>query len=498
MEEKRDAAPVTTANMTNKSWKPTPPKNQRKNQSQPLSRNVQLIHTDIKQEDILSGAESHASSAEANTTNEQSQRGVTPDHKSLLADRVYASGIKRTLLQAQLFPSKESTVEGSVTLLSQPLVTPSSLMEKSLVPRRPNLNKNLTSPTKVSVASTVGHGSSLPTSTIPSLSFVAAEDKDKESTRMSDRCTTLSARDAYYVQMHHDHHHHDPHDHDHAHSPIRPQRPLNKYFRKISENHDNGDDHDHAGHSTDGTHGHPYHDPRRNVRVKEGRRPNRSEVLTRSAQLKTFTESVEESICSAGVPKDSFRYLVRASENNPYQLVVVDPKVIQQQHRQQQHQPQQQETYRHDVTNSIINNVSNLSDYYTMSRAGLTHFCHGTSEFTTLETFEREHYMFSLLREIPFFKQYRVCKQFRTWAQSVRQSKIHVCKRVLSSDLFLLRPRSVSSVVSSYILIYIERKLYIYCDLYIYIYIDRSVGLFLERFSLVPQSLLPLSLLACQ
>ncbi|RHY30280.1 hypothetical protein DYB32_004445, partial [Aphanomyces invadans] len=137
--------------------------------------------------------------------------------------------------------------------------------------------------------------------------------------------------------------------------------------------------------------------------------PTRAQLLQKSTQLKTFTESVEESILTSGVPKDSFLYLARA-EDNPYKLVVVDHAAI------------------------------NVHDYYTMSRAGITHFCDGVPEFTYLETFEREHYMFSLVREIPFFQKYRVWKQFRTWKTNVRAVKTALCKRVLTQDLFILRP----------------------------------------------------------
>jgi hypothetical protein len=48
------------------------------------------------------------------------------------------------------------------------------------------------------------------------------------------------------------------------------------------------------------------------------------------------------------------------------------------------------------------------ADYYTFSRAGVTHFVgKGESEFTSLEQWEREYRLFGQLHAIPFFAKYR-------------------------------------------------------------------------------------------
>jgi hypothetical protein len=39
-------------------------------------------------------------------------------------------------------------------------------------------------------------------------------------------------------------------------------------------------------------------------------------------------------------------------------------------------------------------------DYYTMSRAGITHFCKGESEFTSLDNWEREFFLFNMIRKV--------------------------------------------------------------------------------------------------
>ncbi|KAF0719522.1 Aste57867_966 [Aphanomyces stellatus] len=274
--------------------------------------------------------------------------------KALLTDRIYAKGIKRTLLQAQLFPPHKETGSKLSPFTLQPLVPPVAI-DKTLVPRRP---PEVVSP----VVSPI----------VPSLHLAFSPTKAKPPSPTSASApvmSPLSARDAYYI---------DSHRHPSVKKPKFVAPPMPIPTAKLTAE--------------------TSWDP-----------PTRAQLLHKSTQLKTFTESVEESILTAGVPKDSFLYLVRA-EDNPYKLIVVDHAAI------------------------------DVHDYYTMSRAGITHFCDGVPEFTYLETFEREHYMFSLVREIPFFQKYRVWKQFRMWKTNVRAAKTAICKRVLTQDLFILRP----------------------------------------------------------
>ena len=47
----------------------------------------------------------------------------------------------------------------------------------------------------------------------------------------------------------------------------------------------------------------------------------------------------------------------------------------------------------------------NNTDYYTLSRSGITHFLQeGSSEFTPLDAWEREYSMYNTIRDIPFFR----------------------------------------------------------------------------------------------
>ena len=40
---------------------------------------------------------------------------------------------------------------------------------------------------------------------------------------------------------------------------------------------------------------------------------------------------------------------------------------------------------------------------------------HGNSEFTSLDQFEREHYLFTQISKLTFFQQFWKCKLFRMW-----------------------------------------------------------------------------------
>ncbi|KDO23904.1 hypothetical protein SPRG_20887 [Saprolegnia parasitica CBS 223.65] len=147
-------------------------------------------------------------------------------------------------------------------------------------------------------------------------------------------------------------------------------------------------------------------------------RPTRATLLHKSTHLQTLTEQVEASISEPdGVPVDAFLYL-RSAEDDPYELRAVD----------------------HDSIDS--------GSYYTMSRTGITHFTgHGQPEFTRLEAFEREHYMFTLVRQIPFFLKYRVWKQFRRWKSNVRAVKTRAATYMLQHELFVLRPTLHSALM---------------------------------------------------
>lgn len=122
--------------------------------------------------------------------------------------------------------------------------------------------------------------------------------------------------------------------------------------------------------------------------------PKRHELLSRTDEFKTLTESIAEHLSQqqqqherrdsvgvshhvaqhlappgGAVPRDSFLYLRRV-DSNPYNLVLTNHAHI------------------------------NPDNYYTVSRLGVTHFAHNSSEFMPMEKFERENYIYSLIVKV--------------------------------------------------------------------------------------------------
>ncbi|ETN11506.1 hypothetical protein PPTG_10373 [Phytophthora nicotianae INRA-310] len=154
--------------------------------------------------------------------------------------------------------------------------------------------------------------------------------------------------------------------------------------------------------------------------------PRRGDLLARRDEVRTLTEKLVEGLTqgsnSSGadtgvpswtpggaVPRDSFFYLRRV-DSNPYNLEMashskIDPK-----------------------------------DYYTVSRLGITHFASEGVEFQSLQKFERENYIYSLLVKLPFFKKYRIWKRFTIWKQVVcARKRVDACMS-LNNSLFILLP----------------------------------------------------------
>jgi len=80
------------------------------------------------------------------------------------------------------------------------------------------------------------------------------------------------------------------------------------------------------------------------------------------------------------------------------------------------------------------------SNYYTMSRAGVTHFFKAETDFTSLDQWEREYFLFTKMMEIPFFRRFRMWKAFFFWKKHIRRTKLNKCKKVLTENLYILSP----------------------------------------------------------
>uniref|UniRef100_A0A7S4P4P5 Dynein heavy chain linker domain-containing protein n=1 Tax=Guillardia theta TaxID=55529 RepID=A0A7S4P4P5_GUITH len=80
------------------------------------------------------------------------------------------------------------------------------------------------------------------------------------------------------------------------------------------------------------------------------------------------------------------------------------------------------------------------SDFFTLSSFGVTHFVNGKPEFTELEQWKREHFLFNAILKIPVFKRYRIWKSYKVWRDSVRYGKMRSSAKALTKNLFFLNP----------------------------------------------------------
>lgn len=132
--------------------------------------------------------------------------------------------------------------------------------------------------------------------------------------------------------------------------------------------------------------------------------PKRHELLSHTDEFKTLTESIAEQmrqrpeqtcdpVDGAAVPRDSFLYLRRV-DSNPYHLALTHHARI------------------------------DPNDYYTVSRLGVTHFAYQSSEFLTMEAFERENYIYSLIIKV---RARCVCGRATTVRRSVMSANNSRC-----------------------------------------------------------------------
>ena len=135
----------------------------------------------------------------------------------------------------------------------------------------------------------------------------------------------------------------------------------------------------------------------------------RGELLKRAQEFKTFMQIMEEHPLYDLPYGDSFLYL-HSTNGSSYELDIIK---------------------HHDI---------NPEDYFTLSYTGVTHFVGKSSDFTPLDQFEREHYLFSMISEIHFFHHYWEWKMFSVWRKTIRAIKMRKAKNHLKNNLFSLHP----------------------------------------------------------
>lgn len=89
------------------------------------------------------------------------------------------------------------------------------------------------------------------------------------------------------------------------------------------------------------------------------------------------------------------------------------------------------------------------NDFYTMSSRGIAHCLHGqTTDFTSLEQWEREVHLFHAMKQLKMFKFYRQWKSMGVWRKGVRRAKINRAQTSLSKHLFVLNTSFQESIAA--------------------------------------------------
>ena len=80
----------------------------------------------------------------------------------------------------------------------------------------------------------------------------------------------------------------------------------------------------------------------------------------------------------------------------------------------------------------------NPKQYLTISSRGVTYYTDGSTEFLSLEEWDREYNLYKRLKKINFFNQYKKWKNFSLWKNLRRRNMIKVRGEFLKGQLFIL------------------------------------------------------------
>ena len=80
----------------------------------------------------------------------------------------------------------------------------------------------------------------------------------------------------------------------------------------------------------------------------------------------------------------------------------------------------------------------NEAEYLTISARGVTHFVNGEAVFLTLNEWEREYKLYRRLKEINFFRQYKLWKNYSLWKNMRRRNMMVDRSQFLEQQLFIL------------------------------------------------------------
>jgi hypothetical protein len=149
-------------------------------------------------------------------------------------------------------------------------------------------------------------------------------------------------------------------------------------------------------------------------------RPEQEETRTRESLLqqaqdfKSFMETLEsdpknKEILRQTADGESFLYL-EPQDGNVYNFKAVDYQNIDQ------------------------------GNYHTLSDSGVTHFMGNDTQFTSLQQYEREYYLYAMVTKIPFFAKYRTWKTFTVWKKNVTAKKSCALQGAVARAFVYLAP----------------------------------------------------------
>jgi dynein heavy chain len=94
-----------------------------------------------------------------------------------------------------------------------------------------------------------------------------------------------------------------------------------------------------------------------------------------------------------------------------------------------------------------LHSAVDQSDYFTMSKAGVTHTHAGGSEFTPLAQWEKEYKDFHALRKMNTFHQFRMWKAFAVWRKNMVKVRIDDRLDKMLKGLFIIDDRLRDTLV---------------------------------------------------
>jgi len=97
----------------------------------------------------------------------------------------------------------------------------------------------------------------------------------------------------------------------------------------------------------------------------------------------------------------------------------------------------------------VCSKESIAGEYFTISASGVVHMCEdGTpAEFIPIGQWVREHSVFNIMKQLPFFKNYIIQRMFRTWRSAARAQHFEKVRQKLESRLFYAKPKFCFAVM---------------------------------------------------